>query len=199
MKRERKQKLKSYRKRFLIVHEGLATEREYINHIKGLYDIARKCHIETHSPKHSSISAMVKKIKQVGDGAEADDELWVVLDRDEQTHQITQFAELAAWEQERELNAVALSTPRFEYWLLLHVMESPHAEKTKTDNYVAEFLSGFSKDLRDCKSLFTKEAVQLAILRAERRGVPTCRVPDTIGTGMGLLVRAILTKAEAMP
>ena len=199
MKRERKQKSKEYRKRFLIVHEGLATEREYINHVKGVYGIARKCHIETHSPKHSSISAMVQKIKQVGEGAEADDELWVVLDRDAQTHKTEQFVELAAWEQERELNAVALSTPRFEYWLLLHVMENPHAEKAKKDNYVAEYLPGFSKDLSACKGLFTKEAVQQAILRAERRGVPTCRMPDIVGSGMGRLVRAVLTKAAVMP
>lgn len=185
---KRKTKKREYLQRILIVHEGKETENRYIQHVKRLYGIERKCRVETYHPKHTSISAMIQKMKQQSGYVDPRDCFWIVLDRDEENHKHEQFAELAQWEKESSQNYVAISTPRFEYWLLLHVMDCPNGVSAKADSYVEQHISGYTKDLRKCLEIFTENSVYQAIERAETQGIPVCVNPDKIGSGVGRMV-----------
>lgn len=185
---KRKTKEREYLQRILIVHEGKETEDKYIQYVKRLYGIERKCRIETYHPKHTSISAMIQKMNQESGYVDPRDCFWIVLDRDEENHKFEQFAELAQWEKGSSQHYVAISTPRFEYWLLLHVMERPDGQSAKDDSYVEHHIPGYTKDLRKCADVFTVAAVDQAIKRAAERGVPTCTQPDKIGSGVGEMI-----------
>lgn len=185
---KRKTREREYLQRILIVHEGEETENKYIQHVKYLYGIERKCRIEMYHPKHTSISAMIQKMNQEAGYVDSRDCFWIVLDRDEGNHKLDQFEELAQWEKDSSQHHVAISTPRFEYWLLLHVMEHPSGVSAKADNYVEQHIPGYTKDLRNCFGVFTKNSVDQAIERAETQGVPTCIAPDKVGSGVGRML-----------
>ena len=51
-------------------------------------------------------------------GLRKSDEAWLVVDRDEWSEK--DLAVLSAWSQESENYEIALSNPKFGYWLLLH-------------------------------------------------------------------------------
>ena len=192
---QRKSNKKAYKQRFLIVHEGKETEDKYIQHIKKLYGIERSCCIETYYPKHTSISALIQKMSREAGVVQERDRLWIVVDRDEKNHMHEQFAELADWEAARAHNYVAISNPRFEYWLLLHVMAHPNGALARDDSYVRSVINGYTKDLSRCLDVFTKESSKLALARAEAQGWPTCENPEKIGSGMGVLVQQMANEA----
>lgn len=93
-----------YRKSFFFVTEGAASEEAYLKIVwnrLGLreYCNARFCH------EKSSIPAMLATAKKVEKDSTFNprkgDELWIILDYDEQCHFPEQFKELAAWEDEK--------------------------------------------------------------------------------------------------
>lgn len=189
---KRKTKIRTRRSRFIIVHEGRETEKEYILHVKMLLGIERKCHIETHHAKHTSIESMIEKMTQLQDSPDQDDQLWIILDRDEENRVSEQFRALRRWEQARENNRVALSNPRFEYWLLLHVMPYPSAHMSREDSYVVEKIPGYTKNLSRCKQVFSLDAIRNAVARAAQQGYPTCQDIEKAGSGMGELVKLFM-------
>ena len=189
---KRKTNTRTRRSRFIIVHEGKETEKEYVRHIKTILGIEKKCHIETHHAKHTSIESMIEKMTQLQDSPEQDDQLWIILDRDENNHVPAQFGDLRIWEQARENNRVALSNPRFEYWLLLHVMPYPSAHKSREDSYVVEKIPGYTKNLSRCKQVFSLDAIRKAVERAAQQGYPTCQNIEKAGSGMGELVKLFM-------
>lgn len=189
---KRKTKIRTRRSRFIIVHEGKETEKEYVLHIKTILGIERKCHIETHHAKHTSIESMIEKMTQLQDSPEQDDQLWIILDRDEENRVSEQFRALRRWEQARENNRVALSNPRFEYWLLLHVMPYPSAHMSREDSYVVEKIPGYTKNLSRCKQVFSLDAISKAVARAAQQGYPTCQDIEKAGSGMGELVQLFM-------
>lgn len=190
---KRKTKIRTRRSRFIIVHEGKETEKEYILHVKMLLGIERKCHIETHHAKHTSIESMIEKMTQLQDSPEQDDQLWIILDRDGGNRVSEQFSALRRWEQSRENNRVALSNPRFEYWLLLHVLDNPSASKSKEGNsYIEEKIPGYTKNLSRCKQVFSLDAIRKAVARAAQQGYPTCQDIEKAGSGMGELVKLFM-------
>lgn len=189
---KRKVKIRPRKSRFIIVHEGEETEKEYVRHIKTILGIEKKCHIETHHAKHTSIESMIEKMTQLQDSPEHDDQLWIILDRDENNHLPAQFGDLRIWEQARENNRVALSNPRFEYWLLLHVMPYPSAHKSREDSYVVEKIPGYTKNLSRCKQVFSLDAIRKAVARAAQQGYPTCQNIEKAGSGMGELVKLFM-------
>lgn len=193
---KRKAYIKPYKQRFVIVHEGKETEREYIRHLKDLFNLNRVCHIETHSPGHSSIASMISKMEQESDDAQEPDRHWIVLDRDADTHTYRQFIALADWEMQRGNNQVALSNPRFEYWLLLHVEEYPGISNAASDSYIRSRIPNYTKNLTGCKNAFTKETITAAIERANRKEIPQCSCPDIPGTGVGHLVQQMIQQAH---
>lgn len=189
---ERRNNRKTYKQRFLIVHEGKETEGRYIQHIKKLLTIERTCRVDTYYPKHTSVTSMVQKMQRESGTIQARDYLWILIDRDEKNHMREQFAELAQWEGLRERNHVAISNPRFEYWLLLHVLAHPNAASACDDKYVKNHIPAFTKNLSDCLHLFTLDSVAAAIARAQEEGWPSCLNPDKVGSGVGVLVQQMM-------
>ena len=135
---------------------------------------------------------MLEKMAQLQDSPEQDDQLWIILDRDGGNRVSEQFGALRRWEQARENNRVALSNPRFEYWLLLHVMPYPSAHKSREDSYVVEKIPGYTKNLSRCKQVFSLDAIRKAVARAAQQGYPTCQDIEKAGSGMGELVNLFM-------
>jgi hypothetical protein len=103
------------------------------------------------------------------------DELWLVVDKDCWTEE--QLGELRNWASEPSQHGVrrdmALSDPKFEYWLLLHFEDSNVASSKECTQKLKKHLPQYNKRLNDRD--FTLEHVQQAVARARRR--------DGCGTG----------------
>lgn len=123
-------------KLIVIACEGAKTESAYFDALK-LVQHNPRVHVETlpsadnnSSPKH--VYGRLRQFKRTY-RLSADDELWVVVDRDawkESTlSQVAQDCATAKF-------SLAVSTPSFELWLLLHVKD------------LAEYTAGELRDLR---------------------------------------------------
>lgn len=183
-----------YRKSFFFVTEGAASEEAYLKIVwnrLGLreYCNARFCH------EKSSIPAMLATAKKVEKDSTFNprkgDELWIILDYDEQCHFPEQFKELAAWEDEKPHRHVAISTPRFEYWLLMHLDEHPSRDKCMSDDYMQQRIPNFKK-LPIGTTAITQPRIMAAMERANSTVAPSCGKPSIVGSSLGLLIQHLL-------
>lgn len=179
-----------YRKSFFFVTEGEASEEAYLKIVwnrLGLreYYNARFCH------EKSSIPAMLATARKVEKDTmfnpKKGDELWIILDYDEQCHFPEQYKELAAWEKEKPYRNVAISTPRFEYWLLMHLDEHPSKDKCLSDDYMQQRIPNFKK-LPMGTTAITQTRILSAMERANATAIPTCDSPSITGSGLGQLI-----------
>ncbi|MBQ8516640.1 MAG: RloB domain-containing protein [Akkermansia sp.] len=179
-----------YRKSFFFVTEGEASEEAYLKIVwnrLGLreYCNARFCH------EKSSIPAMLATAKKVEKDTSFNprkgDELWIILDYDEQCHFPEQFKELASWEEEKPYRHVAISSPRFEYWLLMHLDEQPSKDKCKSDDYMQQRIPNFKK-LPIGTTVITQPRILTAMKRANSTAIPSCDTPSITGSGLGQLI-----------
>ena len=125
-RKKRNEGTRRYKRLFLIAAEGAKTEKSYFErNIRPLND---QIIIEVvDKPTHASSPLDVQKIlasaiKKESGALRAGDEAWIVIDRDQWKPKAIQAA--IAWTQEQSTVKchcdMALSNPRFEYWLLLH-------------------------------------------------------------------------------
>lgn len=182
-----------YRRNVFILTEGEETEEAYLRIVERRFNLKEA--VQLVFPCHeSAIQALLdganKVVKRKDYHARYGDEIWIVLDRDEKDHFIPQFKKLGKWEKESTNFHVALSTPRFEYWLLLHFMEHPTKANALSDSFVEKLLPRF-KHLPIGTPTITRENILKAIERASRREIPTCSTPDVLGTGMGVLLKSL--------
>ncbi len=114
-----------------VVPEGELTERSYIDHIVDLLaDELLDVNIKYQNPKNTTIPALLKAAQNIQ--KQPGDEIWIVLDRDEGNRkEEKQWKDLAGWEKESSNHHVAISNPRFEYWLLFHFEETPKKRRCK--------------------------------------------------------------------
>lgn len=119
------------------------------------------------------------------------DEIWVILDYDEQSHFPNQFAELSRWEEGGKHRHVAITTPRFEYWLLLHLEEQPNSKNCKSDDYMNDRMPGFKK-LPVNTTAITQARILTAVDRAVKGTVPNCKNPSVVGSGLGWLIEHLM-------
>ena len=102
--------------------------------------------------------------------------MWIILDCDEQCHFPEQFEKLSAWENEKPYRHVAISAPRFEYWLLMHLDEHPSKEKCMSDDYMQQRIPNF-KRLPIGTTAITRERIMAALERANATVSPCCEYP----------------------
>lgn len=120
----RKVGTRHYKRNLIIVTEGEATEQSYLRIVSRLYMLGERFNF-IFAHKDSGISNMLTAMA-VASAATEDfkperrDAKWIVLDRDAESHLTKQLADLQAWEEAEECCHVAMTTPRFEYRLLLH-------------------------------------------------------------------------------
>lgn len=188
----------SYRKNLFFVTEGETTEKAYLKIVwnrLGLREgfTPRFCH------EKSSIPSMLETARKAERNsifnAAKGDEIWIILDHDEQCHIPSQFRELAAWENAKPYRHVALSTPRFEFWLLMHVDEKPSKERCMSDDYMQQRIPHF-KNLPIHSKIFSKDSILSAMKRANAGRIPTCEHASVVGSGFGRLIERLLWRGE---
>lgn len=187
-----------YRKSFFFVTEGAATEEAYLKIVWNRLELREYCNARFCHEK-SSIPAMLitagKVEKDSAFNPRKGDELWIILDCDEQCHFPEQFEKLSAWENEKPYRHVAISTPRFEYWLLMHLDEHPSKEKCMSDDYMQQRIPNF-KRLPIGTTAITRERIMAALERANATVSPCCEYPFKVGSGLGRLIQRLLQQKQ---
>ena len=187
-----------YRKSFFFVTEGKASEEAYLNivwHRLGLreYCNARFCH------EKSSIPAMLATAKKIEKdrtfNPKKGDELWIILDYDEQCHFPEQFRKLADWENEKPYRHVAISTPRVEYCPLMHLDEHPNRDKYMSDDYMQQRIPHL-KEVPIGTTAITQTRITSAMERANSSALPCCENPSIVGSSLGLLIQHLLQQKQ---
>ncbi len=189
----------NYRKSIFFVTEGEASEEAYLKIVWNKLELreycnARFCHEKSSIPAMLATAKKLEKDKAFN--PKKGDELWIILDYDEQCHFPEQFKELSTWENEKPHRHVAISTPRFEYWLLMHLDEHPSKEKCMSDDYMQQRIPNFKKLPIGTPSI-NRTRIIAAMERALSASVPSCEQPYIIGSSLGLLIRNLLQQKQA--
>lgn len=179
-----------YRKVFVIASEGSKTEPRYF----GLFNradsvILVKCLGATHkNAPRQVLKTMSRHLKKVGLGAS--DEAWIVVDKDQWSED--DLAQLLEWSRSDTRYGLAVSNPKFEYWLLIHFENGGGVgSSAQCSKRLAKHLPGYDKSIDTRKFELTK--VEEAIKRAKRRDTPPCSDwPHAVGTTVYRLVENIL-------
>lgn len=184
----RKQYTKPYRRKLLVIPEGEKTEKAYLCHAKYTLG-AESCNLSFSRTRESIPSLMEcarKSCHQIN--PKRGDAIWIVLDHDPDSHTDAQFQSLTDWENISPAYHVALSSPRFELWLLLHFKTLDQAKKiADSDQCIQKIIPGFKQFTR-CRYLFTKETIHTAMERARQSPHPTTTAPHIPGSTIFLLL-----------
>ena len=179
-----------YRKMFVLATEGRKTESQYFEIFK---DRGLAVHIEFLKRKGDSappqvLERMKNYLKQRG--LKNSDEAWLVVDKDQWTDY--QLLQLHEWSQQADNYGLALSNPKFEFWLLLHFEDGSGVSNSKTcSRKLKHHIPGYDKDINARK--ISQDMIKKAIERAKKRDTPTCcDWPRNTGTTVYRLVENIL-------
>ncbi len=184
-----------YKKLFVLATEGAETEPRYFKMFEADDKVI---HVQLLKGGHKSSPPQVLKRMDAylrKEGLRPDDEAWLVVDTDQWTED--QLQQLYQWSQAKENYGLAVSNPRFEFWLLLH-FEDGNGVGTSRE-CVARLLRqlpGYEKRNVDVKQ-FTDRVAE-AIERARRRDTPPCADwPRTTGTTVYRLVQNLTAMIDA--
>lgn len=179
-----------YRKMFVLATEGSKTESRY-------FSIFNDANLTVHIKflKGGDRSAPAQVLKRMRDYLEeinlrSSDEAWLVVDKDQWTHD--QLLQLHEWAQEADNHGLALSNPKFEFWLLLHFENGDDVSNSKICSRKLErHMPGYEKGI-DARKI-SNHMIEKAVERAKNRDKPACRDwPRTTGTTVYRLVENIL-------
>lgn len=166
---------RDYRTLFLIAAEG-RTELEYFNCLRKLplkemvLDVeCIKGDKKKPDPK-SVLARMKRRLKDVVPGTPF--QAWLVIDKDEWGEKI--LNELHHWTLQDEGNrGLAVSNPKFEYWLLLHFEDGRNIISSKScSDFLKRHLKDYDKHIDS--RIITSALVTKAIKRARNRDNPPC-------------------------
>jgi len=157
----------SYRKLFVIACEGAKTEGQYF----AMFQKNIKC---LPSKKDSAPLHVLERLKRYleTNKLRKDDEAWLVVDTDswEESH----LKEIYAWTATDGQYAMAVSNPKFEYWLLLHFENGAGVSSARDCvTRLKRYLPDYDKKLPTLSKL--KSNVETAISHAKAKDVPPCR------------------------
>ena len=185
-----------YGKRFVLATEGEQTEPRYFRQFDQ-----QSSNISVHvvqrpagnSPEHV-LQRMLQHLQQEDliDG----DEAWLVVDKDHWSD--AQLARLHRWTAEAPNRHLALSNPKFEYWLLLHFEDGAGiGSASDCEQRLRRHVSDYRKRI-DARHI-TPERIEAAVERARRRDHPPCTDwPRDLGsTTVYRLVERILLAQNA--
>lgn len=167
----RKTDIRSYKKLFLIATEGTKTEPQYFNmfrHSNNIVDVRCIKGSSKSAPKYvlNTMKSYLKKIN-----LRKDDEAWLVIDKDMWSD--SQIKELFDWTKKNIKYNLAVSNPKFEYWLLLHFEEGKNANTPSSCvEKLRKYLPDYNKNI-DIRKI-TIDKIIKAIEVAEKKDVPPC-------------------------
>ena len=211
--RERREAFRDARL-IVIASEGKDTERIYFKALAKEYTNPRvHVHILERSEAEQNNSSPDHVLKQLNDyksqyELEADDELWLVVDKDRWTEAMLSCV---ATECSQEVAMhMALSNPCFELWLLLHIEDSalltPEEQKQWIENrrkskngdpylkvQLRQKMGSYHESSYDALALIAH--VEDAIERARALDKnPNDRWPQTLGTRVYLLAESVMNR-----
>jgi len=178
-----------YRKMFIIATEGSETEPQYFgmfNSDKAVIHVrCLKCRTASSPPQ--VLARMTKHLQR--EGLKPEDEAWLVVDKDQWTDQ--QLDALHQWSQSKDNFGLALSNPKFEFWLLLHFEEGDGIMNSRQcTERLTRYLPNFAKGHVEVKKL--ADGIITAIRRARRKDSPPCTDwPRKTGTTVYKLVEKL--------
>lgn len=213
-----RERLEAFRDARLIViaSEGKDTERIYFKALAKEYTNPRvHVHILERSEAEQNNSSPKHVLKQLNDykeqyALEADDELWLVIDKDRWTEAM--LSSVATECAQDECMHMALSNPCIELWLLLHLVDatslSPEEqqqwlENRRTSRRTAPYLKmrlrqemgSYHEAAYDAQMLIVH--VEEAIERAKALDKnPADRWPQTLGTRVYLLAESVMNRKQ---
>lgn len=213
MIRERREAFRDARL-IVIASEGKDTERIYFKALAKEYTNPRvHVHILKRSEDEKNNSSPEHVLEQLNEykcqyELEADDELWLVTDKD---HWTEAMLSRVATECMQDVSMhMALSNPCFELWLLLHLVDvaslTPEEQrlwienrrKSKSSNpylkvLLRQKLGSYHESAYDVLTLI--EHVEVAIERARLLDKnPADRWPQTLGTRVYLLAESVMNR-----
>jgi len=178
-----------YRKMFVIATEGMKTERQYFAMFSQEALIHIKC---LESKKDSAPRKVLRRMEEYlkKEGLREDDEAWLVVDKDQWSDE--HLTELSQWAESDERYGLAVSNPKFEYWILLHFEAGNDvAGARQCTERLKGHLPGYKKGNIDQGKL--RPGIQKAIIRAKRKDSPPCEDwPRKTGTTVYRLVERLL-------
>ena len=198
----------------VIASEGKDTERIYFKALAKEYTNLRvHVHILERSENEQNNSSPEHVLKQLNDykskyDLEADDELWLVVDKDRWTEAM--LSHVATECSQEVAMHMALSNPCFELWLLLHMEDAAslsleeqeqwmkNRRKSKNaDPYLKvrlrQKLGSYHESSYDALTLIAH--IEDAIERARALDKnPTDRWPQTLGTRVYLLAKSVMNR-----
>lgn len=175
----------------LIATEGEKTEPQYFEIFKSTKN---NLHIEIIGSKgKSSPDRVLKKLKteikkhEIGKR----DKAWLVIDVDEWPKQ--KLDAVHEWSLSKSNYGLAVSNPKFEFWLLLHFDECNDIKhKDECIRRLLHHLPSFEKGDID-RDKFTSERIEDAIHRAKKKDTPACKKwPEDFGTTVYRLVEILV-------
>ena len=211
--RERREAFRDARL-IVIASEGKDTERIYFKALAKEYTNLRvHVHILERSENEQNNSSPEHVLKQLNDykskyDLEADDELWLVVDKDRWTEAM--LSHVATECSQEVAMHIALSNPCFELWLLLHMEDAAslsleeqeqwmkNRRKSKNaDPYLKvrlrQKLGSYHESSYDALTLIAH--IEDAIERARALDKnPTDRWPQTLGTRVYLLAKSVMNR-----
>lgn len=150
----RKEAFKHYKILFVIITEG-KTEENYFTMLKKL----KKENIEIvcKKGKHSSVIHLVNTINEEIENRDLNEhsECWIILDNDVLLRKdINKLREWINSTNSETKKSVGLSSPMFEYWLLLHY-EVPRADVSKANCllYLKKWIPEYKKPFKNCSMI----------------------------------------------
>lgn len=211
--RERREAFRDARL-IVIASEGKDTERIYFKALAKEYTNPRvHVHVLERSENEQNNSSPEHVLKQLNDyksqyELEADDELWLVVDKDRWTEAM--LSRVATECSQEVAMHMALSNPCFELWLLLHMEDAvslpPEEQKQwmknrrkskNADPYLKvrlrQKMGSYHESSYDALALIAH--VEDAIERARALDKnPNDRWPQTLGTRVYLLAESVMNR-----
>ena len=185
----RPQGQRRYKRMFIIAAEGTVTEPEYFSLFDEQSIVRVKClRNRGNLPPKEALRRVREYVRK--EGLKKGDEAWLVVDKDRWPDE--HLAELHAWATSRKNHGLALSNPKFEYWLLLHFEEAGGVTTSgDCDRQLDKHLPNYNKHIEP--QHFTADRIQGAAARAKKRDTPPCADwPRKPGTTVYRLVERIL-------
>ena len=211
--RERREAFRDARL-IVIASEGKDTERIYFKALAKEYTNPRvHVHILERSEDEQNNSSPEHVLKQLNDyksqyELEADDELWLVVDKDRWTEAM--LSRVATECSQEVAMHMALSNPCFELWLLLHLEDAAsltleeqmlwmeNRRKSKNaDPYLKvrlrQKMGSYHESAYDAQMLIANVETAIEQARALDKN-PADRWPQTLGTRVYLLAENIMNR-----
>ena len=178
-----------YKNTFSLICEGAVTEKEYFQWLNRQYRdrsilikvIKRPAHKS--SPKDLIEAANGFPVK----GRKRSDELWVICDKDQWTAE--HFEQLLNWKRKKRFHHLAVSAPKFEYWILLHKSDCRNLSVQEVDLQFKRWM-GEGKHIKE--HLLSLEKARQAAQRAQEKH-KSCDgdIPTTCGSTVYRLIEKL--------